>query len=200
MPRPLLLVISAPSGAGKTTLGKMLLDEFCNMRRSVSCTTRTKRTGETSGRDYIFLTPARFRKKLAGGFFLEAAEVHGHCYGTPRAAVADNLKRGRDVLLIIDVQGARRVRNMLRKGENGALKAAFVDVFVLPPDMKELKRRLTDRGQEDNAEMRLRLKNARDEMRAGVEFKYQVVNDKLDAAYEKLRSIVIAEHCRNLVV
>jgi len=198
MKRPLLLVISAPSGAGKTTLGAMLLNEFRGMRRSVSCTTRAKRLGEVDGRDYVFLTSEQFRQRSAHGCFLETASVHGHWYGTPRAPVQQALKQGLDMLLIIDVQGAKRIREMIAKSGNKNLKSAYLDVFILPPSMRELKRRLAGRGQNDKAEMRLRLKNAMREMRAGKEFTYLVVNDTLAGAYEKLHSIVIAEHCRNL--
>ena len=124
--------------------------------------------------------------------------MHGHWYGTPRAPVRRALQEGVDMMLVIDVQGAERIRGIIAEERSKALKAAFVDVFILPPNMQELKRRLTGRGQDDKAEMNVRLKNALREMRARKRFKYLVINDKLDKAYDKLRSIVIVEHCRNL--
>lgn len=195
--KPLLIVVSAPSGAGKTTLGDLLLREFRNMTRSVSCTTRARRPGEVNGRDYYFLTAAEFKKRLAGGRFLETASVHGHYYGTPRSPVIRALKDGKDVLLVIDVQGAAIIRANIAKSSDRKLKAAFVDVFIAPPGMCELKCRLLKRGQDHPAEIKLRLKNAAREMKAGRDFRYVVVNDRLEQAYRKLRAIVIGEHCRN---
>lgn len=196
--KPLLLVVSAPSGAGKTTLGAMLLKEFRNMRRSVSCTTRAKRKDEVSGRDYFFLTPNQFKQKLRGGQFLEAALVHDHWYGTPRAPVLAALRKGIDVLLVIDVQGAKSIRATIVKGKDKKLKASFVDVFILPPSVIELKQRLLKRGEDSPQEIDLRLKNAPREMQSWRKFRYVVVNDKLKLAFEQLRSIVVAEHCRQV--
>lgn len=194
--RPLLLVLSAPSGAGKTTLGAMLLRDFSNMARSISCTTRPWRAGETDGRDYLFVSAAEFKNRLRQGYFLESAAVHGHWYGTPRAPVLAALKKKKDILLVIDVQGAARIRAHVEKAGDAVLQAAFVDIFVLPPDMRELKRRITKRGQDDPAAIRLRLKNAARELKAWRDFRYVLVNDRLGQAHGKLRSIVIAEHCR----
>ena len=195
--KPLLLVVSAPSGAGKTTLGAMLLKEFCNMKRSVSCTTREKRPGEVPGRDYYFMTLPEFANGLQRGKFLETALVHGHWYGTPCAPVLAALRKGIDVLLVIDVQGAKMIRANIGKGGNKSLKAAFIDVFIVPPSGNELKRRLVKRKQDSPEEIEIRLKNVAREMKSMREFQYVVVNDKLQQAFEQLRAIVVAEHCRN---
>lgn len=196
---PLLVVVSAPSGAGKTTLCRMLLHEFRRMAPSVSCTTRARRKGEVDGRDYFFLAAAEFNKRLRRKAFLETASVHGHCYGTPRGPVVKALARGLDVLMAIDVQGARMIRNAVENGTDKSLKAAFVDIFVVPPSLNELKRRLLKRGQDNPEEISIRLKNAASEMRYWRDFRYVVVNDRLEQAYEEMRSIVIAEHCRNMI-
>lgn len=194
--RPLLIVVSAPSGAGKTTLCNLLLNEFQNMTRSISCTTRAKRKNEVSGRDYFFLTPNQFKQKLQHGRFLEAALVHNHWYGTPRAPVLAALRKGLDVLLVIDVQGAKMIRANIGKGGNKNLPAAFIDVFIVPPSINELKRRLVKRRQDRPEEIKIRLKNAAREMKSMRDFRYLIVNDRLEPAYKKLRSIMIGEHCK----
>ncbi|MBI2437945.1 MAG: guanylate kinase [Lentisphaerae bacterium] len=196
--RPLLLVISAPSGTGKTTLAARLLAEFKQMRRCVTCTTRPPRPGEANGRDYIFLKAAEFKRRSAAGYFLEHAKVHGHCYGTPRRSVEQALLAGHDVLLAIDVQGAAQIRKLISRAPGAMLAKAFVDVFVAPPDMAALKRRLKKRGQDDRATIRLRLKNAAREMACARAYRYLVINDRLAEALKSLRAIVRAEHCRVL--
>lgn len=196
--RALLLVISAPSGAGKTTLCARLLAEFKQMRRCVTCTTRPPRSGEVKGRDYIFLSPQEFQRKVASGFFLEHARVHGHDYGTPRQPVEKGLCAGRDLLLAIDVQGAAQIRKLIASRGGAMLKKAFVDVFVVPPDLLSLKRRLKKRGQDDRATVALRLKNAAREMAHARAYRYLVVNDRLAEALARLKAIVLAEHCRVL--
>ncbi|MFA5043392.1 MAG: guanylate kinase [Kiritimatiellia bacterium] len=193
--RPLLLVVSAPSGAGKTTLCARLLEAFPDMVRSVSCTTRAPRKGETDGRDYVFLDAAKFRKQIAAGAFLEYAQVHGAYYGTPRAPVEKALRAGRDVLLILDVQGAARIRQLLASSAGG-LRGAFVDVFVMPPDSATLRRRLVARGQDDEATIERRLKNAGGEMADASRYQYRIVNDRLEDAVAHLRAIVLEEKCR----
>jgi len=198
--KPLLIVVSAPSGAGKTTLCNLLLNEFQNMTRSISCTTRKKRHGEVHGRDYFFITLPEHEKCLHRGKFLESAAVHGHRYGTPRSPVLSALANGKDVLLAIDVQGAKTIRNNIKKGSDHSLKASFVDVFIAPPSIKELKKRLLKRGNDCPVDICIRLKNAAREMKAWRDFRYVVVNDRLEQAYKQLRSIVIAEHCRNVYV
>ena len=196
--RPLLLVVSAPSGAGKTTLCARLLEAFPAMVRSVSCTTRAPRPGEVNGRDYVFLDAMEFQKRIAAGTFLEHAQVHGAWYGTPREPVEQALRAGRDVLLIIDVQGAERIRQLLAPSAGsesvaGDLRHAFVDVFIMPPDSATLRRRLVARGQDDAAEIERRLKNAGGEMAGASRYQYRIVNDRLEDAVARLREIVLKE-------
>ncbi len=190
--RPLLIVLSAPSGGGKTTLGEALLDKFPDMRRSVSCTTRQPRSGEKDGRDYHFLQMPEFEKLADAGGLLEQARVHDHAYGTPKKPVLEALESERDILLTIDVQGAARVR----KAADDALRRALVDIFILPPDIDALRRRLLARGTDDAHSVALRLHNAEMEMARWPEYRYIVVNDKFDDALEQLTAIVRAEHCR----
>lgn len=204
--RPLLLVVSAPSGAGKTTLGARLLEEFPAMVRSVSCTTRVPRPGEINGRDYYFLDAVEFQRRVAAGTFLEYAQVHGAWYGTPREPVEQALRSGCDVLMIVDVQGAERIRQLLATsaagesadGESAAgdLRRAFVDIFIMPPDNESLRQRLVARGQDDAAAIERRLKNAGGEMADAVRFKHRIVNDRLEEALAHLRNIVLEEKGR----
>ncbi len=195
-PTPLLLVVSAPSGAGKTTLCARLLREFPGMRRVVTCTTRAPREGEAPGRDYVFLKPAEFARRAAAGEFLEQAVVHGACYGTLRRPVADSLRAGHDTLLVIDVQGAARVRRILRSRRAGALPGVLVDVFVATPSLEALRHRLKRRGKDTPAVIERRMRNAPAEIARWPEFRYLLVNDRLRQAYAQLRAIVLAEHCR----
>ena len=194
--RPLLLVVSAPSGAGKTTLCARLLEAFPAIIRSVSCTTRAPRAGEVNGRDYVFLNAAEFQKQIAAGAFLEYAQVHGASYGTPREPVEQALRDGRDMLLIVDVQGAERIRQLMALPAGGALRRAFVDVFIVPPDTETLRRRLVARGQDSPDDIKRRLKNAAREMACAPCFQHRIVNDRLEDAVARLRAVVAAEHGR----
>lgn len=194
----LLLVISAPSGAGKTTLCQRLMADFPDMAYSVSCTTRPPRASEVSGKSYHFLPEAEFLSRVEGGEFLEHAEVYGHHYGTLKATVLEGLRAGRDVLMDLDLQGARSLREYVRGAAPGdPLRRGHVDIFIGPPSIEVLERRLRDRGEDDAATIQRRLNEARDEIAHWQEYQYAVVNDRLDESYDALRSIVIAEHHRN---
>ena len=194
--RPLLLVISAPSGAGKTTLCHKLLKELDNMVRAVTCTTRARRGREVDGKDYYFLTEAEFAKRLKRNAFLEHAVVHGRYYGTPKKEAEASLKAGKDVLLAIDVQGAGEVRRQAAAARTGPLGRAFVDIFIVPPSIEVLEERLVGRNEDSEAEIKRRLKVARTEMKCSPEYMYCVVNDSLDRAFNELKQIIAAEHAR----
>jgi len=183
----LLIVISAPSGTGKTTLSHMLLREFPNMEFSVSYTTRKPRNGEINGRDYWFVDRETFEKMIEEGNFLEWAEVYGHLYGTSKSQVIKALSEGKDVLLDIDTQGALNVKKNFPEA---------VLIFILPPSLRELKRRLESRGTDDEETIKKRLKIAREEIRRAPLYDYVVVNDVLEIAFDNLRSIIKAEKCR----
>ncbi len=183
----LLIVISAPSGTGKTTLSHMLLREFPNMEFSVSYTTRKPRNGEINGRDYWFVDRETFEKMIEEGDFLEWAEVYGHLYGTSKSQVIKALSEGKDVLLDIDTQGALNVKKNFPEA---------VLIFILPPSLRELKRRLESRGTDDEETIKKRLKIAREEIRRAPLYDYVVVNDVLEIAFDNLRSIIKAEKCR----
>lgn len=194
--RALLIVMSAPSGAGKTTLCRRLLEDDPRLACSISCTTRAPRPGETDGAHYYFLSEPEFARRAEAGYFLEHAEVHGHRYGTPRGFVEATLAEGRDVLLNIDVQGAARIRTWVFGPAGEPLRAAFVDVFVTPPSLEALAARLGGRGQDAADEIAKRLHNAAGEMRQWRDYRYLVVNDALEDAVARLRAIRLAEHCR----
>ena len=176
-------VLSAPSGAGKTTLAKRLLKEFPDFGYSISCTTRPPRPGEQDGRDYHFLTVDEFCRTRDAGGLAEWARVHGNFYGTPLAPLRDLLARGRDVLLDVDVQGAAQLRLSL---PDACL------VFVLPPSLEELERRLRGRGTDAGDVIEKRLANARGEIAEGRWFDYVLVNDDLERAYDRLRALYLA--------
>lgn len=177
------LVISAPSGAGKTTLVKRLTAEFPDFGYSVSCTTRAPRQGEQDGIDYHFLDHDEFVRQREAGAFAEWAEVHGSFYGTPLAPVRQMLDKGQDLLLDIDVQGAMQLKKTLPG-------ACFV--FLLPPSLAELERRLRTRGLDSDETIRRRLDNAAGEISMAQEYDYMIVNDDLDLAYDALRSVYLA--------
>jgi guanylate kinase len=190
---PLLVVLSAPSGAGKTTLCDRLVSIRPDIVRSVSCTTRAPRGGEEHGKAYFFLSDEEFERRAAEGAFLEHATVHGFRYGTLRGTVDECMKRGLSVILAIDVQGAAQVRARVT-GLPAAdpLRRGFVDIFVEPPSMEVLRSRLTLRGEDAAEVVERRLRNAEGEMEQRCLFKYRLVNDSLDRAVaEALR---ILEH------
>jgi guanylate kinase len=180
-------VISAASGTGKSTLTKRLLRDLPLCVLSISYTTRKPRRGERQGREYFFVSPGVFKRMLRQGAFLEHARVHGELYGTSRAQVDRALNRGCDILLDIDVQGAMQIR---RRWKDSRL------IFILPPDFRTLSRRLRQRGTEDAAAVRLRLKNAWHEIRQAHRYQYWVVNDRLERSLADLRSIIQADRLR----
>ena len=185
--RGLLFVVSAPSGAGKTTLVERLVEQIPHLKMSRSYTSRPSRQGETDGVDYNFVTRQRFEAMAAAGEFLEWADVFGNLYGTSAADTEGVLVSGLDVVLVIDVQGARQVR---RRG------AETVAVFVMPPSCEVLERRLRGRSKDSEAAIQQRLHVARQEIAAFAEYDFVVVNDELTAAVDRLRSIVMAERAR----
>ncbi|HMP89481.1 MAG TPA: guanylate kinase [Kiritimatiellia bacterium] len=196
-PRPLLVVISAPSGTGKTTLCDRLISEFNTMKYSVSCTTRSPRDGEIDGVDYHFITEDEFNRKVQDGAFLEFAKVHGRMYGTLKNMVMDTLNSGCDVLMDIDVQGAAQIRNYLQQLENrDALKRAYLDVFIAPPSLDVLYARLKGRGKDSDEVIDRRMQQVEKEISHWRKFNYFIINDRLDATYDALRSIIIAERHR----
>ena len=182
-----LVVVSSPSGGGKGTLIRRVLKTVPNLGYSVSFTTRAAREGEAHGCDYHFISVAEFQAMIDAGGFLEWARVHGHLYGTGRSQVARELSEGRDIILEIDVQGAKIVRDLI---------ADAVSVFILPPTYEVLRERLTTRGSESQDELALRLRNARGEVEHYREFDYVVINDDADRAAAQLASIIYAERAR----
>jgi guanylate kinase len=186
--RGLMLVLSSPSGAGKTTLSRKLLEADPAVELSVSVTTRKQRPGEVDGRDYHFIDAARFDAMLKQGELLEAAQVFGHRYGTPRAPVAAALGRGRDVLFDIDWQGTQQLRE----------KAVhdLVSIFVLPPSIPDLERRLRTRAQDSDEVIHARMARAADEMSHWAEYDYVVINTDIDRAFSEVRSILAAERLK----
>lgn len=186
--RGLMFVISSPSGAGKGTLSRNILDTDRDMTLSVSVTTRERRPSEINGVHYHFISQQRFLSMRDGGELLEWAEVHGNYYGTPKAPVEEALKAGRDVLFDIDWQGAAQLREKMA--------ADVVSVFILPPSMTELRSRLTRRAEDAPDVIEKRLVNARREIAEWPNFDYVVVNDDLDAAFADLQAILRAERSR----
>jgi guanylate kinase len=186
--RGTMLVLSSPSGAGKTTLSRMLLEVDPLIDLSVSVTTRPQRPGEVDGRHYHFIDRPQFDAMVRDGALLEWAEVFGHRYGTPRAPVESTLARGRDVLFDIDWQGTQQLREKARHD--------LVSVFVLPPSVPELERRLTTRAQDDGDVIRTRMAKASDEMSHWAEYDYVVLNHDLDQAFADLRAILAAERLK----
>ena len=185
--RGLLFIVSAPSGAGKTTLVERLVEQTPRLRMSRSYTSRAARQGETDGVDYNFVTRPAFEAMVAAGEFLEWADVFGNLYGTRAADTAQWLNAGEDVVLVIDVQGTRKVRTS---------GIATTTIFVMPPSAAVLEQRLRGRSQDSEPAIQRRLQTARDEVVAFEEYDFIVVNDELTAAVDRLRGIVIAERAR----
>ncbi len=186
--RGLMLVLSSPSGAGKTTLSRRLLEADDGLELSVSVTTRPPRNGEIEGRDYRFIDRARYEAMVTKNELLEWAEVFENCYGTPRAPVEAALSAGRDVLFDIDWQGTQQLRN--------AVPGDLVSVFVLPPSMAELERRLHTRAQDSDVVIRARMTKAADEMSHWAEYDYVVINHNVEQAFTDVRAILAAERLK----
>jgi guanylate kinase len=188
--RGLLFVISSPSGAGKTSLSKRLMENHPDIMLSVSATTRPKRPGETDGVDYIFVDEPEFKRLAREGHFYEWAKVHGHRYGTPKAPVLDTLEQGRDVLLDIDWQGAQQL--LLERDSD------VVSVFILPPSMTELEARLRKRAQDGELVIAQRLAGAWKEITHWAEYHYVLVNEDFDQTAADLESILRAERLQRV--
>jgi guanylate kinase len=185
----LLLILSSPSGAGKSTLARRLMAWDATIRFSVSATTRPARAGEVDGQHYRFVSRDRFLAMVAGGEMLEHAEVFGNLYGSPRAPVEAAMAAGRDTLFDIDWQGGQQIRS-------SALGRDVVSVFVLPPSIAELDRRLRARAQDSDGVIAGRMARSRDEISHWAEYDYVLVNDDLDATFARLRGILEAERLR----
>ena len=182
-----LFIVSGASGTGKSTLCRAMLETFPNLRFSVSHTTRPPRSGDQEGRDYYFVSPEEFQKMIDGGGFVEWAEIYDHRYGTSKEMLDKARREGRDLILDIDGQGARQLRNQRIPG---------VFVFILPPSLVELKRRLRGRKTEEKGALEERVKKAQAEISQARFYDYLVVNDDLPKAREQLKAIILAEGCR----
>ena len=187
----ILLVVSGPSGSGKTTLCRRLAGEN-EAHYSISCTTRSPRPGEIDGKDYHFLSREQFLSKRQNGEFLESAEVHGNLYGTLRSEVVQYLAVGRDVVMDLDVQGAE----LVRKCEDASIRAALVDLFVMPANEEELLKRLSGRGTDSAEVIELRMKNAIEETRHWSEYTYRLISGTQEEDYARFKSLIVAERLR----
>jgi guanylate kinase len=185
--RGILFVVSSPSGGGKGTLIRRVLNKVPNLSYSVSFTTRSPRNGELDGREYFFVTPEKFEQMVGANEFLEWAHVHGKLYGTARQQVVREISGGRDIILEVDVQGAASVR---------ALMPDSVSIFILPPSFEVLKLRLQARGTDSPDELALRLRNAPSELKDYSAFEYLILNDDADRAAEQMTAIVHSERAR----
>jgi guanylate kinase len=184
----ILFVVSAPSGAGKTTLVERIR-RTPNLFYSVSCTTRTPRAGEIDGQDYRFLSDADFRERVAKGDFVEHAQVHGDHYGTLREPIVTNLETGKDVLIDIDTQGAAVIRNC----GDPLIQDALADVFIMPPDLEELRKRLLKRGTETAQQIDSRLATAAREMEHWRDYRYTIISGSVEEDLQRFRQIMEAE-------
>jgi len=187
MSKGVLIIISGPSGAGKGTICKALLERHDDLFISVSATTRNPRDGEIHGVNYYFLTKDEFKEKIAEGDFLEWAEVYGNYYGTPKSKVQEMLNAGKNVILEIDIQGALKVKENCEEG---------VFIFILPPSMEELKARIINRGSETPESLLERFNSAYKEINYISKYNYGVVNDTVEAAVAKVENILLSEQCR----
>lgn len=182
----ILFVISAPSGAGKTTLCAEVMKTFPDIMMSVSCTTRKMRQGERDGVDYHFINHDQFKDMIKKDAFAEWAEVHGELYGTSVETIRQAEEEGIDLILDIDWQGAKQIKGSLNTG---------VYIFILPPDINELEKRLKDRGKDSEETIKKRLKNAKEEISHAPSYDYNIINDKLKEAVSSLEAIIKDERC-----
>ncbi|SUZ30718.1 Guanylate kinase [Roseibaca ekhonensis] len=187
--RGLLIILSSPSGAGKSTLAKRLMAWDDSLRFSVSATTRPPREGEVDGREYDFRSHDAFAEMIAAGEMLEHAEVFGNYYGSPKGPVVAAMEAGRDTLFDIDWQGGQQVRN-------SSLGKDVISIFILPPSIAELERRLRTRGQDSDAVITDRMRKSRDEISHWAEYDYVLINDDLDVTEQRLQSIISGERLR----
>lgn len=191
--KPLFIVMSAPSGCGKSTLIDMLLQEYPDIVYSISCTTREIRGEEEDGLDYHFLKKERFEELIGENAFIEYANVHGNYYGTLKAPIQEVLAEGNSMILDIDVQGAAKVREYVRSLPNtDPMKIGYVDIFIMPPSMEELRARLEGRGTDSQEVIEKRLANAGGEIERASEYMYKVTNDDLTIAYKRLCDLIDA--------
>ncbi|VGO17111.1 Guanylate kinase [Pontiella desulfatans] len=191
--RPLMIVVSAPSGAGKSTLCNRLVDEFPSVKYSVSCTTREPRGEEKDGEHYYFLSKKEFKERIKNGEFLEYAKVHGNYYGTLEDTVLYAMEEGSHVLLDIDVQGAKQIReSLVRLDLRHPIRRGFTDIFISPPSMEELEKRLRGRGTDEEKVIQKRLENAAAELACRTEYSFQIVNDDLEKAYRELKTVILS--------
>jgi guanylate kinase len=182
-----LFIVSAPSGTGKTTLCKKLMASVPGISFSVSHTTRAPRSGEVNGKDYFFVQEDTFKKMLSRGKFLESNEVHDNFYGTSRNEVVSRLDNGEDVILDIDVQGGTEIKKLFPE--------AFM-LYILPPSWEALEKRLLERGSEGPESLKVRLQNARKELKQLHEYEFIIINDDLETALEEFKAIIIAMRCK----
>jgi guanylate kinase len=183
-----MFILSSPSGAGKTTIARKLLEEDGSISLSVSVTTRPIRPGEVEGEDYFFVDRPEFEHRVEAGHFFEWAEVFGHCYGTPKAHIRDGLKQGRDFLFDVDWQGTQQ---LYQKAETDVVR-----VFILPPSLSELKRRLTARAADTPDVIAYRMERARAEISHWDGYDYVVINDDVSSCFDKVRQILTAERMK----
>ena len=193
-PQPLLIVLSAPSGGGKTTLAKKLLAGNPSLTRAVTCTTRPPRKGEKDGVDYYFLDATSFLKRVQAGNFLEHATVFGNSYGTLKSEILGKLRQGRDVLLVVDVQGAATIRERAR--EDAELKQTLVQVFLTPPSLEILEARLKRRGTDSPAVIQKRLGVARQEIAQWKNFDYLIISTSIKEDLRRMQAVLESEKMR----
>lgn len=192
--KPLLIVVSAPSGAGKTTLCERLLCEHTDIIYSVSCTTRSPRGQEEEGMHYFFMADEAFRQHVDAGAFLEHADVHGCRYGTLKSTVFETLDAGNSILMDLDIQGAAQIRKVAQGLPQGsAMKEGFVDIFIEPPSLDALRDRLVRRGEDSEDSIQCRIRNAELEMRHRNAYRHRIINRDVDEAYDEFQAIIVNE-------